>query len=85
MSESVNIKLTAFEDRMDEKLIKMKKDMKERAKFENSINKVSGVVKQINDKIEILESKTDVINRQTEKHVNSVAFWSWERKNFAWD
>lgn len=39
MSESLIIKLTAFEDRMDEKLIKMKKDMKERVKIENSINK----------------------------------------------
>lgn len=46
---------------------------------------MSGALKQINDKVEILESKTEAMNRELERELDDLALMKLKRRNFVWD
>lgn len=69
---------------MAERLLMMKEEMKEDVKKrENPVRWVSRDVKQINDKVEILESKAEVINKKMERKLDNLSV-EIERRNFVW-
>lgn len=51
---------------MHKRLVKMKKEMKEKVEnMEIALQQITGDIKQINDQVEILESKTEDIKKET--------------------
>lgn len=70
MIKSLESKFTTSEGK--KKTNERLETMKEVKKME-SLKQMSGYIKQVNDKVEILESKTKVTNRELERKLNNLA------------
>lgn len=80
MIKSLESKFKTFEEKT--KTNERLETMKEVKKLE-SLKQMSGYIKQVNDKVEILESKTEVTNRELGRKLNNLALLHWN--NFVWD